>query len=156
MPDQDTPAKLAALEVDVTGIKSDVTGLKTDLGALAQEFRGGIARIFDRMEAQNSKGTNWNAIAVLFTIVIALATWANTYFGQGIAAAQREATRAIEIHAQMLNSMNGLSRELTAQAIDAARHDERLKMQAAEVDRLRGRDNPARHEDSGARSQRPF
>ena len=141
MPDLDTPSKLAALEVDVTGMKGDVTGLKTDLNALAIEMRGGFSRIFDRIEGMNSKGTNWNAIlgfaGVLFTIIIALATWANTYFGQSIAAAQREATRALEVHTQIIGTMGEMRREGMMQAIELARADERAKATAAEVERLR-------------------
>lgn len=141
MSDLDTPSKLAALEVDVTGMKSDVAGLKTDLGALASEMRGGFTRIFERIEAQTSKGTNWSVIfgfaAILTTVVVALSTWANTYFGQSIAAAQREATRALEVHSQIIGTMGEMRRETMAQAIEAARSDERAKATALEVDRLR-------------------
>ncbi len=141
MEDAHNLAKIAALETDVSGIKTEVAGLDKRLGEFATENRQGLARLFDRIELTTKRETPWNLIfgaaGLAVTIALGFFAWANAYFGQSITFAQREAARALEVHTLTQGQLSEIRQESMTAAIERARLDERLKFSQAEIDRLR-------------------
>ncbi len=134
-------AKIDVLDTEVSGLKVDVANLDKRMSNLGDKLDTGLGKLFDRLESQNSRGTPWGyifaAASVFVAVALGLSGWANAYFGQSIAFAQREAARALEAHGAMQTQINENRRESMEAAIYAARLDERQKSQAAEIDRLR-------------------
>ncbi len=90
--------KIDVLDTEVSGLKVDVANLDKRMSTLGDKLDTGLGKLFDRLESQNSRGTPWSLIfgfgGIAVTVGLALSAWANAYFGQSIAQAQREASRA--------------------------------------------------------------
>lgn len=133
--------KFAALEQDVSGLKQDIAGLDGRISHMGEKLDVSLARIFDKVEAGTRRHTPWNIIfsfaGIAATIILALSAWANAYFGQAIASAQREASQAMGAHGAMQSQINALREDHTAALVQAARNEERQASDRAEIDRLR-------------------
>ena len=133
--------KFAALEQDVSGLKQDIAGLDGRISHMGEKLDVSLARIFDKVEAGTRRTTPWNIIfsfaGIAATVILALSAWANAYFGQAIAAAQREAALSLQAHAGIQTQINTMSEKLTSAAIEAARWQERQIAVSVEIDRLR-------------------
>lgn len=140
MEGEDMNRKVGQLESEVSSIKEDVRGIKGDLAQ-------GFSRVFDRMDRVSSpKPTPWAvifaAVGVLASLLVSLALWANAYFGQGIAAAAREAQRSHENIVEMRLDLKFMAESLTRTAVDAAVLKERSEQNRTEIDRLRAATHP--------------
>lgn len=123
---EETAAKLAKFGAEIKGLQDGFDGFKT-------ESRDNFRAIFERMErAFQPKETPWGhifaGIGVLVTIIggicgagltllIALAAWANAYFGDMIVKADAKADAALT----MREMVSGLSAARTADEKELAR-----------------------------------
>lgn len=144
--EENTATKLATLEADVSGLKGDIKSLGGEVEKVATKLDSSLGRLFDKIESANRRPFPWTIVlafaAVAATVILALSSWANAYFGQAISAAQREAILAQEAHNRLQVQISTQADRMLAQAIEAARLDERQKFTMQEVDRLRGQSQP--------------
>lgn len=142
--------KLAILETDVSGIKRDIAGLDGRISELGSKFDASLSRLFDKVETNTRRSTPWNIIfsfaGIFATVVLALAAWANAYFGQAIGAAQREAAQSMAAHGALQAQINDCRDNERIAAIQAARREERQNFIMRELDRMRGLSHPRGHE----------
>lgn len=113
-------------------LESDVTGLKSDMGQLRADMREGFAEIFRKIDrASTPRATPWGAVAVLVTVLLALAAWGNAWVSQAINGARLssdEALRRSETNAEELARMmrTVMEREIES-AEKRGRSEERLR-----------------------------
>ena len=157
--------QLAQQKETVSGLKEDMHGLDRRVGDLEQEMRKGFQGISHEVgkmtheftrelnRATAPRGIQWPMVSVAAVLTIALASWANSYFGQGIAAAAKEAQIA-HSQWQALNArVDTISNRQHTDAVTTAREDgiqdanakwserERDRLME-EIDRLRQKANP--------------
>lgn len=137
--EEDIRQKVGTLEADVSGMKRDVVNLANVVADLGKETKDGFAKIFDRMETRGS--ASWQIAAALLgvavTLAVGLALWANAYFGQGISSVQRDADRALEVQAMLIQQMDSIREKHTESAVQTAILTERSERNRYEIDRLR-------------------
>lgn len=74
--------KVSVLEVELKGVQE---GLSNQARRLDDGFR----EVFARIDQIRSRPVPWGAIGVVASVILALAGWANAYFGQSIEAARK-------------------------------------------------------------------
>jgi TolA-binding protein len=121
---EENARKLGSLESDVTGLKGDVASLKGDM-------RQGFDAIFAKMDRNANRPTQWGAIAVLITVLMALAAWANSWVSasiSGVGGNAAEALRRADDARAELRSHATLQAEREVQAAERrGRVDELLR-----------------------------
>lgn len=139
-------AQVAALETDVQGIKQDVAGLDVRFSGLEGKMEVGFTRLYDSLEKHTRRDTPWGviftALGLIVTLCTCMAFTANAYFGQGIAAAQREAARSIETQVVIMGQIEAVRTSQVKADITAAVLTERSENLRSEIDRLRAGRHP--------------
>lgn len=142
--EEDIREKVGALETDVSGMKRDVSNLSAAVADYGREMKENFRLVFERME--NKGWAAWQLIlsgfGVAVTLAVGMALWANAYFGQSIAAVQRDADRAIELQSLVMQQVEKLRDLHTAEAVQSAILTERSERNRYEIDRLREDKHP--------------
>lgn len=147
--------ELAGMKADQRAVKSDLDALDSRMGNLETQMRSGFNSLNDNLNRMTApKGAPWPMISVACVLFLALGSWANTYFGQGIAAATKAATVASEQHAILAGRIDLISNRQHSDSLNAARAEgyqeaatkasekERDRMRV-EIDRMQGKTTPA-------------
>lgn len=156
--------QLAQQKETVAGIKEDMHGLDRRVGDLEQEMRKGFQGISHEVgkmtqeftrelnRATAPKGIQWPMVSIMVVLALAMASWANSYFGQGIAAATKEAQIAHSQWTALNARVDTISNRQHTDAVSTAREDgvqeanakwserERNRLME-EIDRLRAKAN---------------
>lgn len=138
MNESDTAAKIASFSVEIDNLKNGVGAIGKRVETFEIESRDSFSRLFDKLErATTPKETPWGIIfaaagvlvAILtaiagggLTLILALAAWANAYFGEMIAKADGKAEQAVAIHQQSATTTASIRDMLST--ISAARLSE--------------------------------
>lgn len=133
-------ADTAEIALKVGQLETEVSGIKSDLGGIKAAQDSNFARIFDRLEKQNNRPTPWSviisALAAFLTLATAIALWANSYFGQAINAANREAARAYEHIMELRAEQKQFHEWRTQEAVDLAILHERVEQGRKSIDTI--------------------
>lgn len=151
----DTTSKLAKFGAEIENLKDGVGSIKKRVEVFEIESRDSFSRLFDKLErATAPKETPWGVIfagcgvlvAILtaiagggLTLILALAAWANAYFGDLISKAEAKGEQALQVHASGSATISGVRDSLSAiQAELAAAAKERDRL-ASQIDSFQRR-----------------
>lgn len=166
MAGEEISSKVGALDAEVAGVKRDVGELNARIGNLDNKLDHGLGKVFDKLDsATRPTPTPWGIIiaamvgictvcigggGLILTLILALAAWANSYFGQSIDTAANVAQQALQSHSAMSQRVDsvkdrvgGLEATQTATLETLARVVTKLdRDQEQELQRLRGLSHP--------------
>lgn len=151
---EETTAKLAKFGAEIENLKQGVGGISKRVETFEIESRDSFARLFDKLErATAPKETPWGIIfaaagvlvAILtaiagggLTLILALAAWANAYFGEMIIKAEAKADQAIAIHQQSATTTASIRETLSsisAGRLAEEKEQERISVRLDTLDR---------------------
>lgn len=99
---EDNARKLGSLETEVAGLKGDVAQIRGDV-------RAGFSEVFAKIDrAAQPKATPWGAVAVLITVLLALAAWGNAWISQAIASVRLSSEEALRRQEQTAQDITAL------------------------------------------------
>lgn len=99
---EDNARKLGSLETEVAGLKGDVAQIRGDV-------RAGFSEVFAKIDrAAQPKATPWGAVAVLITVLLALAAWGNAWISQAISGVRLSSEEALRRQEQNSADLNAL------------------------------------------------
>lgn len=129
---EDNARKLGSLETEVSSLKGDVAQIRADV-------RQGFSEIFTKIDRANQpKATPWGAVAVLITVLLALAAWGNAWISQAIAGVRMssdEALRKADGNDGQIHAMLDKVMQAQIQAAETRGRTEE-KLRRLEFDRL--------------------
>lgn len=151
---EDTSTKLATFGTEIANIKTTVGQVENRMERFEGESRDNFLRLFDKLEkATAPRPTPWNLIltamgvlvAILtaiagggLTAVLALAAWANAYFGQSIDKIDAKAEQSMAIHSTISSSLSDFRTQMSrleTELINAAKERERMNARLDEISR---------------------
>ena len=153
MLDQEAAAsRFATISAEVEHTRGSLASIDKRMGDLEKESRDSFNRVYEKLDrATSPRPTPWNlivtGIGVLvatitaiagggLTAALALAAWANAYFGQSIAEIDAKAEQSIQVHAALSTTLTDIKARLAStdnELENTAKEQERTNLKIDEM-----------------------